>query len=837
MKKEKNLGASEKDKTGSLKLITSTQSFLPTLDVKDGILITKDGRYVKIMEFSPINFALRSGIEQTGILQQYASALRIMPASVQFKIVSRQADVSGYEREILRDIHAEENDNCRRLQFEQINMLHSLSSSQGVSRRFYLIFEYERDRSLKKSPDFEQIKYELEREAAVISSALGACGNEKISRDDDEYIMSTLWSIASRSESEKRSFKDRAESVIARHLDFGSGDLSTSVNLPMNDFIAPSVIDAGSYPGWMKIDDLYYMFCYIPSASYPETAFGGWLSILVNMGVGIDVDLWIHREPVESTQRKLQYRLRFNKIKLRETDDTSGDYDDLFTAVRSGYYLKQGMAENDDFCYFGIMVTITADSIEDLKFRYNAVRQHCLRNDLKIRPCLFQQKEAFISSLPVCRYNAGIWKKCRRNILTSSLASTYPFVSYEMTDENGILLGINSDNGSPVFVNIFNTKKYNNANIAIMGSSGSGKTYTLQCMALRLREKQIQVFIIAPLKGIEFKRACEAVGGTYVKIAPGSGQNINIMEIRPRDPDELDAESDDDGSSILMLKIQQLHAFFSLLVPDISFEEKQILDESLIETYREFGITSDNASLNDPDAPGQYRKMPVLGDLHRMLKRSGEGSKRLYNVLSRYVSGSARTFNMQTNVDLNNRYVVLDVSSLTKEMLTAGMFIALDYVWDKAKENRASRKVIFIDETWRLIGAGSSVEAAEFVLEIFKIIRGYGGAAVAATQDLNDFFALDNGRFGAGIINNSKIKMLMKTEPKEAEVVARAMDLSASEETQIHRIRRGTCLLAANTNHIFIDIKASRTEHDLITTDASDLTRIAMESRKMKKEN
>lgn len=158
-----------------------------------------------------------------------------------------------------------------------------------------------------------------------------------------------------------------------------------------------------------------------------------------------------------------------------------------------------------------------------------------------------------------------------------------------------------------------------------------------------------------------------------------------------------------------------------------------------------------------------------------------------------------------------------------------GMFIALDYAWDKAREDRTQKKVIFIDETWRLVGPGSSELAAEFVLEIFKVIRGYGGSAVCATQDLNDFFALKDGMYGAGIINNAKTKMLMKTEPREASVVAQAMDLTREEAEEIKGIKRGTCLLAANTNHVFIDIKASKTEHDLITTDAQELRRLALE--------
>ena len=814
-----------------LKRITSTQAFSPIRDVSDGIIITKDGRFVKILEFTPINFGLRSNAEQETIISQFASALRTMPKTVQFKVMSRRTDVDQFIQKIQEESLSEKEAGCRRLQQDQMDLIRSVSTIQGVSRRFFVAFEYEEKAGLQRRPSFEQVASSLNREGRGIRAALEPCGNELISRDhDDEYTLNVLYSIMARSEAKQRPFEAREYEVIARYASAPNLDFSKPMYIPVNDFIAPTVIDTKASPKFLVIDDLYYMFCYLPSSAYPVRAIGGWLSILINMGEGIDVDFWFHKEEIISTQRKLQYRLRYNKVKMRETEDTSQDYDDLMAAIESGYYLKQGMASNEDFCYMATMITITAPDYQTLNYKYNEIRKHCIRNSMKIKQCLFQQVDGFLATLPLCKVNPGIWAKSRRNILTSSLASAYPFVSYELTDENGILLGTNHDNGSLVFVDIFDTRRYNNSNVAILGSSGAGKTYTLQCMALRMRQKRIQVFIIAPLKGIEFERACAAVGGSFIRIAPGSGNNINIMEIRKKEDAEERALSTGGAAqnSILLQKIQQLHTFFSLLVKGITFEETQVLDEALIKTYEQFGITAKNKSLFDPRNPGKYRRMPTLGDLHRTLEKMENGN-RLYNVLTRYVSGSAKSFNSQTNVNLENKYVVLDVSTLTDEMLPIGMFIALDYVWDKARENRTEKKCIFVDETWKLVGTGSSPQAAKFVLEIFKIIRGYGGSAVAATQDLNDFFALEDGIYGQGIINNAKTKLLMKTEPKEAETVARVMDLTSSEMKEIKKLNRGTCLLAANTNHIFIDVKASEAEHQLITTDASDLRRQAME--------
>ena len=411
-------------------------------------------------------------------------------------------------------------------------------------------------------------------------------------------------------------------------------------------------------------------------------------------------------------------------------------------------------------------------------------------------------------------------------MLTSAAASCYPFTSYEMSDENGILLGVNKHNNSLVIVDIFNSRVYKNANMAILGTSGAGKTFTMQLMALRMRRKGTQVFIIAPLKGHEFLRACKNVGGEFISISPASKQCINIMAIRRVDQT---ANAIIDGvvneNSILARKIQQLHIFFSLLIPDMNHEEKQLLDEALIRTYAEKGITHDNDSLIDPDDPSKYKTMPLLEDVYNILMSSSD-TKRLGNILNRLVHGSAKTFNQHTNVDLSNPYTVLDISELTGDLLTVGMFVALDFVWDKAKEDRTKEKAIFIDEIWQLVGAGSNSMAAEFCLEIFKIIRGYGGAAIAATQDLNDFFALDGGKYGKGIINNAKTKILLNLEDDEAIRVQDALKLTDTEIANITRFERGNGLISTNSNHITVEFKASALEKQLITTDRYELSQI-----------
>ena len=827
----------KKEQEEQLKKIQSVQSFSPIREVRDGIICTKDGRFVKLMEFSPINFKLRSPAEQASIISQFAAALRGMPKSLQFKVVSRKSDVTKFVEMLSQHQEEEDNPHCRSLQSEQIALIKKVGNEQGISRRFFLSFEYEESVGLKKKPTFKEIVLNLETTAVAIRNGMEMCGNECLSKDgDNEWVLSTLYYIFSRSQYEVETYEAHEMRTVARYASQDGYDFSRAYNIPTNDLICPSIIDTKDSPQYIMVGGsegttpIYYTFAYIPAEAYPFYCIAGWTSLLIDITDGVDFDIYIHKESPETVQRKLTYGLRYNRIREKESDDTDSGYDELVGTIRSGYYLKEGISNGEDFYYFGCMLTITGYTVDELNYRYNEIRRLLSRNELPIKRCSFQMVEAFEMSLPLVKYDKNIFKKSRRNILGSQLASMYPFVSYEMSDADGIMLGTQS-NGSLVLLDNFDSSKYSNGNMAILGSSGSGKTYLLECMALRFREKQTQVFIIAPDKGHEIKRACDAIGGSFITIAPGSGQNINIMEIRKKDERAtvlIDGEGEA-SNSILSNKIQSLHAFFSLLVPDITYEQRQLLDEALMRTYQKFGITTNNDTLDDPKRPGKYRKMPTLGDLHKELKNCGEAAAHLYNILGRYVNGSAASFSRDTNVNLDNKYVVLDVSKLTKEMLPMGIFIALDYVWDKAREDRTAKKVIFMDEGWKLVGPSASQEAAEFALEVFKVIRGYGGAAVIATQDLNDFMALDGGRFGKAIINNSKVKIVMKVEQQEAETIADSLDLTDAELDKITSMKRGNGLLIANSNHVFIEVKASKTEHNLITTDRKDLDALAKE--------
>lgn len=806
------------------KYLNPVAEYLPIYKIENGIIYTKDYRYVKIVEVNPINFMLRSPREQRSIIYSFIGFLKISPVKVHFKVLTKCADINRHVEMIRREMETETDESCRMLQEDYLDLIKRLGSREATTRRFFIAFEYESEGARRGNEEAQAISF-LHTAARTAQNFLKQCGNDILIPDnEDEFLAEVLYSVLCRQTSNLVPLRQRVPQVIAEYAAAGK-DIT---DIPCSEFFAPKTLDftRGRY---VCVDGLYQSYLLIPSHGYKAEVTAGWLSLLVNAGDGIDVDLFLTKQPKDRMVQKLGQQLRINHSKIKDASDTNTNFDSLDDAIKSGYFLKRGIAENEDFYYMNTLITITANSPAELDYREKEMRKLLLSHDIGCATCTFREEQAFLSALPLASLEKHLFERSKRNVLTRGAASCYPFVSFEMCDDNGILLGVNRYNNSLTIVDIFNSQVYKNANISILGTSGAGKTFLMQLMALRMRRKGIQVFIVAPLKGHEFYRACKNIGGEFIQISPASQNCINIMEIRKADKsaDEL-IDGAVTEKSALSSKIQRLHIFFSLLIPDMTHEERQLLDEALIKTYEEKGITHDNDSLTDPDNPDRYRPMPVLGDLHTILKQDTQ-TRRMANILNRLVNGSASTFSQQTNVNLDNKYTVLDISELSGDLLPLGMFVALDYVWDKAKENRTVEKTIFIDECWQLIGGTGNRLAAEFVLEIFKIIRGYGGSAVCATQDLNDFFALDDGKYGKGIINNCKTKIILNLEDEEAQRVQSILRLSEVEVMEITHFERGNGLISTNNNNISVEFKCSQLEKTLITTDRRELQDILEE--------
>lgn len=832
MTKDSSKKGNEEKRRKKFEKLNFVQDFIPIKSLEHGIIETTDGRFIKILEIEPINFMLRSDDEQYSIICTFASWLKISPIQLQFKVITRKADSDKHIALFKEELNSDASEQCKNIGEGYIRLIKDVGSREALTRRFFLIFQYEELRR-NETDDYNQIYSMLMTAELNARAYFVQCGNNILQpKDPDEATAEILYMFFNRRSCIDEPFTSRVDRVVLDTMASKNKIIGIDPipNIRISHFIAPRGIDL-THHNYVIMDGLYYSFLFIKGNGYPNKVRAGWMSALINAGEGIDIDVFLKRESRGKTVDKVAQRIRLNRTKIRGMQDTSTDYEELANSIQAGYYIKQGISNyNEDLFYMSIFITVSAKTHEELIWRKQQMTDMLKSMDMYVSDCSFQQEEALKTVMPFLQISPRLEKKAKRNVLTSGAASTYMFTSFEMSDDTGVLLGINRHNNSLCIVDFFDTKKNKNANLNILGTSGAGKTFTMQLLALRMRMRGIQCYIIAPIKGHEFRRACNRIGGQFIKIAPGSHHCINIMEIRHTITPEMELIDELDYSemdSMLAKKIQQLMIFFSLLIPDMTNEEEQMLDEALIRTYGKYGITHDNDSvyIDRKSEPPRMKDMPILGDLHKELCKN-EITKRIAIIISRFVTGSAQSFNQPTNVDLSNKFTVLDLSELKGKLLPVGMMIALDYVWDNVKSDRTKKKAIMIDEIWQLIGAGSNRLAAEFCLEIFKVIRGFGGAAISATQDLSDFFGLEDGRYGRAIINNSKNKIILNLEPDEAEFVKDTLKLTKTELRSITRFERGEALICSNNSKVSVTIKASKEEQEMITTDRAELEAI-----------
>ena len=594
------------------------------------------------------------------------------------------------------------------------------------------------------------------------------------------------------------------------------------------DILSPTAVDTKSRD-YIVVDGIFHAYLYITGYGYSTTVGNGWLSPLVEAGEGVSLNFMIKRQPKDKTLSKISQTTMINRSRMRDVGDTRSDYEELDSAIASGLYLKDVMnRQGEDFYYMHTIIEVTAEDPETLEQRVTAVEQLCVSVDMIARRCDYKQEQAFLSTLPVLALDPDIERKSRRNALTSGVAASFPFASYELSDKNGVFLGINMYNKTPVFLDPYDDYKYTNGNWWIGGSSGAGKTFTLLTLSGRLRQQGKRVIVIAPKKGHEFRPLCEKLGGLYLRMSPSSKDCPNLMAIRRASLDSyahlknLTARDD----SVLADKISRLIIWFSLKKRDLSEEDKSRLDSSLVECYQQYGIDFDNRSLLDAD--GNFKEMPILADWYDVLQRDPE-TRHLAVVLARYVTGSAAAMGGRNNVLLDNKFIVLDISGLSDDMIADGTFWATDVAYDLIMSAGSELSALLADELWSLVGASSNPQAAGFVLEMVKTIRGLGGIAVTSTQGMQDLFGLEGGKYGKGILDSSRIKLIMQMEEQEARLIQDVLNLSEDEVRQITRSRRGEGLLCIGYNHVPIAFHASQQEYDIITTSPTDLHRRAKE--------
>ena len=779
--------------------VQSTQQNLPVRDFYRGLIVTKDNRLVRILEVQPVPFFLKRIRERNAIGEAFQALLKAAPDEIHIKSIAVPADLSGHISSLEKDRETEKNANCRAMGLEYKDRLEH-AERNGVTRRFFISIPYTGRKESLSRQVLEEAVQQLNGEASRIAASLSACGNSVVPQDPDDpngQSARLLYSLLNRNTSLQVSFEKRVESVYRKYAERFQ---DRSFYIPPAEYIAPEKISFRDRR-YVICDGMYYSFLCIPNDGYNPQVVTGWLDGFVNSFVGVDVDIFLKRQPKEDLMNDIRRKIGHSTVSVQDNNTATSAYETSSAVLDAGYYFLNGLNGAQDYYDMGIMITACGRSPAEVERKITELKKTARQFDLKLRDLRYQEEEAFFSALPLCSPDKTIFSKIKRNVLTEGAATVYPFTTFQMIHENGTYFADDLGTGSPVIPDLFYRPVFNNPHVFVCGETGAGKSVAIQLLALRSRIRHIPVFILAPEKQDEFRRLTEAVGGQFISIGAGSATRINIMEIFMKDRLGQEKKKLIDGTekdgSYLAEKVSTLLEFFQLYIHDLDLEEKQILDEAIIRTYEKFGITMDNESLWKDETKQEYKPMPILSDLVQELEKSG--ASRIARITKTLTVGAGQHFNGQTNVDVNNDFFVIGLEHNTEDFLGLSIYTAMDYCWSKIKEDRTKNKLLIIDEWWKM---AFNPIAANKSLEISKLARAYGCSMVIATQQMSDILAVEDGKYGSAVLNNCATKILMSMKKKDIDSVREMVGLTDAECRKIERFRAGQGLFIAGENRM-----------------------------------
>jgi conjugal transfer ATP-binding protein TraC len=566
----------------------------------------------------------------------------------------------------------------------------------------------------------------------------------------------------------------------------------------LRDLIAPSSIEIHS--AYFRLGTKYGRTVYI--YGYPREIYTGWLSSLINIDEVIDVSMYIY--PVDTqvvlnnlrkkvTQLEASTSINSDKGKVRDPgiEAAISDAEELRDQLQVG-------AER--FFRFGLYVTMFADSLDELNFVEHKIETMFGQQLIFSKVASGQQEQGLNSSIPQMTDQLQI----RRNMNTGAISTSFPFTSADLTQERGVLYGINMHNNGLV---IFDRFSLENANMVVFAKSGAGKSFTVKLEALRSMMTGAEVIIIDPEN--EYQKLAEAVGGSYVRLSLNADTRINPFDL----PRVIDSDEADDA---LRANLVTLHGLFRLMlggtqmtasgVPMSSLNpaEEADLDQALIDTYARAGITSDPLTHNSPP--------PTIADLYDTLLHMAGSGPALAQRLRKYTTGTfAGIFSQQSNIDINNPMVVFNIRDLEDELRPVAMYIVLSHIWNITRTDQKKRMLI-VDEAWQLM---KYEDSANFLFSLAKRARKYYLGLTTITQDVEDFMS---SKMGRAIVANSSMQLLLKQSSSAVDVLSDVFKLTDEEKKRLANFPIGQGLFFAGQNHVHIQIVASETEQDLITT-------------------
>ena len=566
----------------------------------------------------------------------------------------------------------------------------------------------------------------------------------------------------------------------------------------LRDFIAPSSIELHS--DHFRLGSKYGRTMYV--YGYPRQIYTGWLSSIINIDEVLDISMFIY--PVDTqivlnnlrkkvTQLEATMNINMEKGKVRDPG--------LEAALQDAEELRDQLQIGaEKFFRYGLYITLYADSLDELNFIQHKIETIFGQQLVFSKVASSQQEQGLNSSIPQLTDELQI----RRNMNTGAISTSFPFTSADLTDNKGVLYGINMHNNGLV---IFDRFSLENANMVVFAKSGAGKSFTVKLEALRSMMVGADIVIIDPEN--EYQKLCDAVGGSYIRLSLSSDTRINPFDL----PRVIDTDEADDA---LRANLVTLHGLLRQMlggagvgaggqvVAGLSPAEEADIDQALIDTYARVGITSDPLTHNSTP--------PTISDLYDTLLHMGGTGPSLAQRLRKFTSGTfAGIFSQQSNIDINNNMVVFNIRDLEDELRPTAMYIVLNHIWNITRTDQKKRMLI-VDEAWQLMKYDDS---ANFLFSLAKRARKYQLGLTTITQDVEDFVG---SKMGRAIVSNSSMQLLLKQSTSAVDVLAQVFKLTDEEQKRLSNFPVGQGLFFAGQNHVHIQIQASDTEYNLINT-------------------
>jgi len=795
-----------------------SQEHLPIVDICEDIILLKNGGAALVLESTSLNFSLLSEREQEAMIAAYAALLNSLSFPLQILIRSQKKDISSYLKYLEEEQKKQTNqkltlmiDRYKKFITQTVKKKNVLEKTfyliipfspyeLGVTKSLVTTFKKPNQLPFSRSYIIKKAKTSLYPKRDHLIRQIGRLGLRlrQLGTDELKKVLYNIYNpeetIASLSQEEIERITKQKENRSKAESEVSSPPSEN--NFSTLDFIAPQKIELDF--NHLKIGNTYFRSFFV--GGYPRFVSASWLDPIINFDHSLDISFFVY--PVESKTVLDDLRRKIAEMEAEiSTDLQRGKIINPSTQAKleDAQALQEQLVKGvERFFQFSFYITVPSDSIEELSNITKQIESTLASLLVSVKKSTLSQEDCFISTLPI-----GLDKMLiTRNMDTTSLATTFPFTSAELSSDKGVMYGINEDNESLI---IFDRFSLENPNSVVFGTTGSGKSYLIKLEALRSLMLGTEVIIIDPES--EYKLLSDAVGGEFISFSFNSKSKINPFDL---------SSIIETNENQLGLKILSLHSLFKVIMGALNPSEEAILDRALIATYKAKGITIDPQT--------QTREPPLMEDLYKTLVGMEDPQSRLLaDRIEKFVMGSfVGIFDQHTTIDIKNPFTVFSVRDLEESLRPIAMFIILDYIWTRIRRE-LKKRLLIVDEAWHMM---KYPDSAQFLYSIVKRSRKYWLGLTTITQDVEDFLSQDIGK---AIVTNSAIHILMKQSPAAIERVGEVFYLSEGEKQLLLSSNIGEGIFFAGPHHVAMKTVASAEEHALITTRPEEIIRRTMQ--------